>query len=71
MKINTPSMPMRLPTNSTVSLRSAWMGAKMKASIIPTIIIGIPTPIEICFEAIWLGSSKNLYEFYVMVVILK
>lgn len=64
MKINTPRIPIRLPTNSTVSFRSACNGAKMKASITPTIIIGIPTPTEICFEAISLGSGKNLYEFY-------
>jgi hypothetical protein len=37
----------------------------MKASITPTAIIGIPMPAEICFEAISLDSSKNLYEFYV------
>jgi hypothetical protein len=36
----------------------------MKASIMPTTIIGIPIPTEICFEAISLGSHKNLYEFY-------
>ena len=65
MKINTPRIPIRLPTNSTVSFRSACNGAKMKASMTPTIIIGIPTPTEICFEAISLGSGKNLYEFYV------
>lgn len=64
MKINTPRIPIRLPTNSTVSFRSACNGAKMKASMTPTIIIGIPTPTEICFEAISLWSGKNLYEFY-------
>ena len=67
MKINTPRIPIRLPTNSTVSFRSACNGAKMKASMTPTIIIGIPTPTEICFEAISLGSGKNLYEFYAIV----
>jgi hypothetical protein len=36
----------------------------MKASMMPTAIIGIPMPAEICFEAISLDSSKNLYEFY-------
>ncbi len=65
MKIITPRIPIRLPTNSTVSFRSACNDAKMKASIMPTTIIGIPTPTEICFEAIALGSGKNLYEFYV------
>lgn len=66
MKMSTPSIPIRLPTNSTVSFRLPCKGAKMKASITPTAIIGIPIPAEICFEAISLDSSKNLYEFYVI-----
>lgn len=65
MKIITPRIPIRLPTNSTVSLRSPCNGAKKKASNMPVTIIGIPTPADICFEAIYSDSSKNLYEFYV------
>jgi len=67
--MSTPSIPIRLPTNSTVSFRLSCKGAKMKASMIPTAIIGIPMPAEICFEAISLDSSKNLYEFYVIFVV--
>lgn len=63
MKINTPRIPIRLPTNSTVSFRSACNGAKMKASMTPTIIIGIPTPTEICFEATPLGLVKIYMNF--------
>lgn len=59
MKIITPSIPIRLPRNSIVSLRSACIGAKKKASITPTIIIGIPTPAEICLEAIYLNARKK------------
>lgn len=65
MKIRTPSIPIRLPTNSTVSFRLACMGAIMKASKIPVMIIGIPMPTEISFEVILLGFIQNLYEFYV------
>lgn len=59
MKMSTPSIPIRLPTNSTVSFRLPCKGAKMKASMIPTVIIGIPTPAEICFEAIYLNVRKK------------
>jgi hypothetical protein len=55
IKIMTPSIPIRLPTNSTVSFKISSIGAKRKASITPTIIIGIPMPTEICFEANLLG----------------
>lgn len=68
MKIITPRIPIRLPTNSTVSLRSGCIDDKKKASSTPVAIIGIPMPAEICFEAIYLDSSKNLYEFYVNLV---
>ena len=65
IKIMTPSIPIRLPTNSTVSFRLLCKGAKRKASMMPVAIIGIPMPAEICFEAICFSSNKNLYEFYV------
>ena len=44
-------MPIRLPTNSTVSLMLVWVGASMIARIAPTTIIGMPMPREICLEA--------------------
>lgn len=47
-----------------VSLRSDCIGARNTASIAPTMIIGIPMPIEICFETIRYALIKNLYEFY-------
>lgn len=63
MKINTPSIPIRLPTNSTVSFRLGCREAKKKASIMPTIIIGIPIPTEMRFEVIVLRSNKIYMNF--------
>ena len=64
MKINAPKIPMRLPTNSIVSFKDCCVGANNMASMAPTIIIGIPTPTEICFEVILCVLARNLYEFY-------
>lgn len=49
-----------------VSLRLNCIGARNTASIAPITIIGIPIPIEICFETISDAPIKNLYEFYEM-----
>lgn len=64
MNITTPRIPIRLPINTIVSVRSGCVGARNTASIAPTTIIGMPMPIEICFEAIRYAPIKNLYEFY-------
>jgi len=69
MKINEPSIPMRLPMNSIVSFRVDCVGAKTTASNAPITIIGIPTPTEICFEATFSVPTQNLYEFYESLVL--
>ncbi len=56
---------MRLPTNSIVSFRFGSIGAKKNPSIAPTTIIGMPIPIEICFEAIYV-FDQNPSDFKVL-----
>ena len=51
MKKITPIMPIKLPTNSTVSLTSPTRGAQKTAIRKPVMIIGIHTPTTIRFEA--------------------
>ena len=65
MNIATPRIPIRLPTNSIVSLISVCVGARKTASIAPTTIIGIPIPTEICLEAIKVVAMKIVYEVFV------
>ena len=51
MKNTTPNMPIKLPTNSTVSDSSGSRGAHKSAIKAPTTIIGIPTPAQIFLDA--------------------
>ena len=51
MKKTTPNIPIKLPMNSTVSLTSPTRGAQKIAINAPVIIIGIPTPMVSCFDA--------------------
>jgi len=60
----TPIMPIKLPTNSTVSLTSPTSGAQKIAIKKPVIIIGIPIPTVICFDAILSVALKIVYEVY-------
>ena len=52
MKKTTPIIPIKLPMNSTVSLTSPTKGAQKIAINAPVIMIGIPTPIVSCFDAL-------------------
>ena len=60
----TPIMPIKLPTNSTVSLTSPTSGAQKIAIKKPVIIIGIPIPTVICFDAMFGIAPKIVYEVY-------
>ena len=60
----TPIMPIKLPMNSTVSLTSPTTGAQKIAIKKPVIIIGIPTPTVICFDAMFETAPKIVYEVY-------
>jgi len=60
----TPIMPIKLPMNSTVSLTSPTTGAQKIAIKKPVIIIGIPIPTVICFDAIFGIVLKIVYEVY-------
>ena len=60
----TPIMPIKLPMNSTVSLTSPTSGAQKIAIKKPVIIIGIPIPTVICFDAILSVALKIVYEVY-------
>jgi len=60
----TPIMPIKLPINSTVSLTSPTSGAQKIAIKKPVTIIGIPIPMVICFDAIFLITPKIVYEVY-------
>ena len=60
----TPIMPIKLPMNSTVSLTSPTSGAQKIAIKKPVIIIGIPIPTVICFDAILSVALKIIYEVY-------
>ena len=60
----TPIMPIKLPMNSTVSLTSPTNGAQKIAIKKPVIIIGIPIPTVICFDAILSVALKIVYEVY-------
>jgi len=64
MKKMTPIMPIKLPMNSTVSLTSPTSGAQKIAIKKPVIIIGIPIPTVICFDAILSVALKIVYEVY-------
>ena len=63
MKNITPKIPIRLPINSTVPPNSTSAGAHKRAINAPTTIIGIPTPMEICFEAMYVAHSENYMKF--------
>ena len=60
----TPIMPIKLPINSTVSLTSPTTGAQRIAIKKPVIIIGIPIPTVICFDAMFETDPKIVYEVY-------
>ena len=60
----TPIMPIKLPMNSTVSLTSPTSGAQKIAIKKPVIIIGIPIPTVICFDAMLSVALKIIYEVY-------
>jgi len=60
----TPIIPIKLPTNSTVSLTSPASGAPKIAIKNPVTIIGIPIPAVICFDAILSVALKIVYEVY-------
>ena len=60
----TPIIPIKLPMNSTVSLTSPTSGAQKIAIKKPVIIIGIPIPTVICFDAILSVALKIVYEVY-------
>jgi len=64
MKKITPIMPIKLPTNSTVSLTSPTRGAQKIAMRKPVMIIGIPIPMVICFDAMLSITDKIVYEVY-------
>ena len=60
----TPIIPIKLPMNSTVSLTSPTRGAQKIAIKKPVIIIGIPIPTVICFDAMFGIAPKIVYEVY-------
>ena len=64
MNKTTPIMPIKLPMNSTVSLTSPISGAQKIAIKKPVIIIGIPIPTVICFDAMFSIVTKIVYEVY-------
>ena len=64
MKKTTPSIPIRLPINSMVSTSSISIGANISTIRAPTIIIGIPTPIQIFLEAMMNTHLENVYEVF-------
>ena len=64
MNKTTPIIPIKLPTNSTVSLTSPVSGAQKIAIKNPVTIIGIPIPAVICFDAILSVAPKIVYEVY-------
>jgi len=64
MNKTTPIIPIKLPTNSTVSLTSPASGAPKIAIKKPVMIIGTPIPKVICFDAILSVALKIVYEVY-------
>ena len=56
----TPSIPIRLPTNSIVDTTPSASGAMKSAMNAPNMTIGKPTPKMIAFEVI----IKNEFEIY-------
>jgi len=64
MNNTTPIIPIKLPTNSTVSLTSPASGAPKIAIKKPVTIIGTPIPTVICFDAILSIAPKIVYEVY-------
>jgi len=60
----TPIIPIKLPMNSTVSLISPTSDTKKIAIKKPVMIIGIPIPTVICFDAILSVVLKIVYEVY-------
>ena len=60
----TPIMPIKLPTNSTVSLTSPTSGAQKIAIKKPVTIIGIPIQTVICLDAMLSVIPKIVYEVY-------
>ena len=64
MNKTTPIIPIKLPTNSTVSLTSPASGAPKIAIKKPVTIIGTPIPKVICFDAILSVALKIVYEVY-------
>ena len=66
----TPSMPIRLPTNSTVEPSSASAGAHNKAINAPTTIIGTPTPKLIALEPMKEVDVEIYMKFMLIVVTL-
>ena len=64
MNNTTPMIPIKLPTNSTVSLTSPTTGAQKTAIKKPVTIIGIPIPTVICFDAMFGIAPKIVYEVY-------
>jgi len=64
MNKTTPIIPIKLPTNSTVSLTSPASGAPKIAIKKPVTIIGTPIPTVICFDAILSVDLKIVYEVY-------
>jgi hypothetical protein len=64
MKKTTPIIPIKLPTNSTVSLTSPASGVPKIAIKKPVTIIGTPIPKVICFDAILSVALKIVYEVY-------
>jgi len=60
----TPIIPIKLPMNSTVSLISPTSGVRKIAIKKPVMIIGIPIPAVICFDAILSVVLKIVYEVY-------
>ena len=60
----TPIIPIKLPTNSTVSLTSPASGVPKIAIKNPVTIIGIPIPAVICFDAKLSVDLKIVYEVY-------
>ena len=64
MNNTTPIIPIKLPTNSTVSLTSPTSGAQKIAIKKPVIIIGIPIPTVICFDTMFSIVTKIVYEVY-------
>jgi len=66
MKKITPIIPIKLPTNSTVSLMSPTSGAQKIAMRKPVTIIGIPIPTTICFEAMHKVLDENYMKLMMM-----